>query len=406
MMYEETMIVAEKQKLKKTRRLLREHMVDFLRKKVEPFVQESTYRSYLLSLNANFYGEPIADLRVSDFTKEELYFYYQSLLEKKNRKTVQVVASLVRRLSTYLYENGYLEEDVAVLVKLPREKRREYQDTLSERKRKQYFTFEDVKIIYDAYCNNLLKNYEYLNQYMPIVVLQLETFLRAGEVVSLFMDSVDFVNDLLHIRNTVAIRYRKDKRGVHQEQYLKLPKNGEERIVPLSPMAKKALFDMIERSKRNRVYQSSGPVYPYFHNGKLRSVISYERCFVKICELLSIDRDVKKKDCSGRIYGLNTHALRHTGITMANTTEGANITNTALMAGHSIRGIHGYGVGMEAVYTHALLPALREVKTPSMIIGYHEGTPVMELKILLKNLKENPTLFDVIDDYLKQGYYE
>ena len=112
-----------------------------------------------------------------------------------------------------------------------------------------------------------------------------------------------------------------------------------------------------------------GLLYP-MPDGRMRSIESYERNFRMICNKLRIDRDCRKKDCLGRAYGLNTHALRHTGITMANSAEGANAIITAQVAGHSVRYAAGLDLGSDAVYTHAILSELRKVQTPSMLLGY------------------------------------
>lgn len=355
-------------RLQKTRRCLGELMGEFLETRVEPYVQESTYRSYLQGLQANFYPEPIASLRVREFTAEAVSSYFSSLLARKSRRTVEIMASLLKRFSSYLYERRLIREDVAAGVPLPREKRRDFSIERKGGTRKRVLSHEDIRKFYDAYRSGDLPVTDSVKAYLPVILLQLETFLRAGEVVSIFEENVDLAENVLWVRNSVGTRYRGNDITKPLERYVKLPKNGEARVVPLSPLAREIVLLMKKKTKEHG-QNPQGLLYPFLESGKMRSVSSYERSFRLICEALSIDRDVTKTDCAGRSYGLNTHALRHTGITLANTADGANPINTALMAGHTLRNVGGQDLGVESVYIHAVLPALRRVKTPSMILG-------------------------------------
>ncbi|MBQ6875963.1 MAG: hypothetical protein IJN46_06980, partial [Lachnospiraceae bacterium] len=75
--------------------------------------------------------------------------------------------------------------------------------------------------------------------------------------------------------------------------------------------------------------------------------------------------DRKMPDGSVRKKGLNVHALRHTAITLANTAHGANVINTALMAGHT-------AIRTENIYTHAS-EAIKNVKTASeLVLGIND----------------------------------
>lgn len=100
---------------------------------------------------------------------------------------------------------------------------------------------------------------------------------------------------------------------------------------------------------------------------------SLEQSFIRLCEKLQIDRGTYETK-AGKKRGLNIHALRHSADTIANTAKGANVVNTALMAGHK-------AISMENTYTHATLEALRSVSTAS--------TEILKLD---KNLKPKEKL--------------
>lgn len=350
---------------------LSEYMREFLAVEVEPFVQESTYRTYLDSLRASFYPESFSSLSVSMLSEETIQTYYAQLLSRKSRRSVEIIVTLTKRLFEYLYKKKLTDENYSEYAFMPRRPRQEYDRLLvnQERLRKKYFSEEDIHKLYYAYKTRDLEVSERVKEYLPLIILQIETFLRGSETISIFKESVDLEKDLLWIRNSVGKRYRDNKEGGRLEKYLKAPKNGEERVVPLSPLAKDAVIQMLRATSVFVKDNPLGLLYPNLNNGKMRSIDAYERSFKKICAALDIDLDPSKTDCLGRSYGLSTHALRHTGITLANTAVGANILNTALMAGHSIHKVGGNYIGAESAYTHTLISALRTVKTPSMLLG-------------------------------------
>ena len=77
-----------------------------------------------------------------------------------------------------------------------------------------------------------------------------------------------------------------------------------------------------------------------------------------------MDRDVREtKLPNGKVIrkGLNVHAIRHTGITLANTAPNGNRINTALMAGHK-------NEKTQNIYTHTNIEALKSIKTASELV--------------------------------------
>ena len=354
--------------------LLGNYMRNFMETRIKPYVQDSTYCSYVSGLNSNFYKDKISELEIDKLSSDLLERYYLDLLKRKGRQTTQVMVTLTKRLSLYLFSRDLIPENYASRVIIPKKTKEELdlENIRLERERKKFFSKEDILKFYQAYETGEAGLSACEADWLPAILLQLETYIRASELISIFIENIDFEKRVLIIRNAVGRRFRKNESGAPIEKYLKVPKNGAERIVPLSPLA----FQIVCRMREAQGNPKEGLLFPR-KDGSMRTLEAYERNFRKICDHLQIDRDCSHTDCLGRCYGLNTHALRHTGITMANTTEGANVINTALIAGHSVRRIGKTDLGSDAVYTHAVLSELRKVKTPSMILGYgpkEEGT--------------------------------
>ncbi len=335
-----------------------ERMLLYLDTEVEPFIQESSYRSYLLSVRSLVFPV-LGQIPVRELTVTIMNRFFVNLAKTKSRNTAENCYSLVKRFLRYLYQKREIDEDLASFMVFPREQRVTLKESNGGRT-KYYFTPDDLLKLYRCYHIGLPWISRLNADWFPLIIFQLETFLRAGEALSLKVSQIDFTEHYIIVQNSMGRRYSGEK----SERYLKVPKNGHTRVVPLSNIAEDAARRMILFKGQEFLFPNS--------NGELRSIDSYERAFRIILDALGINRDVGKTDCLGRNYGLNTHALRHTAITMANSVEGANLVNTALMAGHSVKYLGGADIGAESTYIHAVLSELRKVKTPSQVMELYK----------------------------------
>ena len=145
----------------------------------------------------------------------------------------------------------------------------------------------------------------------------------------------------------------------------------------------------MEQTKLNCTCNTDNLLYPIFRNGKRRNTSSMEICFKDLCDKLDINRDVHITK-TGQKKGLCLHSLRHTADTIANTSKGANVVNTALMMGHK-------AIDVENVYTHATEEALKSVTTPSQAIlndykkdtAKNEEEELYQMYLKLKDKFEN-----------------
>ena len=209
--------------------------------------------------------------------------------------------------------------------------------------------------------------------------------MRAQELMALTLDDINFEKNIIHIRSAVSERFIDNDKTRGLEYYVKVPKNGKERIVYMTPLAKEVVQYMIEQSKMKCRDNPNNLLFPsYLKHGKMRSVDSFEIQFKALCDKLGIDRDVRERN--GVKKGLNVHALRHTAITIANTAPNSNVINTALMAGHT-------AIRTENIYTHSNINALKTIKTAS--------ETVLNLKKEDKNETENHSDKELYELYLK-----
>lgn len=332
-----------------------QYMEEFL-ESIKPTLTASGYHSYISAMRTNFYPFPIAKFQLQMLSKVEFEKYYNSIYEKKSRKTCSFPVQLNRRCCKWLVERSLLRENYAEQAQLPKEVADEYDLKKEEliKNKKKVFTPEDIQKFYYAYKQNM-------GQYPVVVLFLLETGLRANEFSALRNSSIDLEKRRINIVETQSIRFKdNDKDSGSVEFYTKVPKNAQSRFIMLSDLAYECVLYMMEQTKLNCPNNPDNILYPTFRNGKRRNISSMEVCFKELCDKLEIDRDVRITK-TGQKKGLCLHSLRHTADTIANTAKGANVVNTALMMGHT-------AVRTENVYTHATEEALSSVTTVSQAL--------------------------------------
>lgn len=333
------------------------YMEEFIDSEVKSNIAGSSYKSYIYTMQANFYNFKISKLKLKDLNKVEFEIFYDNLIKMKSQKTAAFPIQLCKRCCQWLVDNSLLDENYAEQAKTKKEIRDEYfRKTEEEKKnRKEVFTNEDICKFYDAYKSNI-------SQYCAPVILMLETMMRGQEVLALNINDIDFENNTITIKSAISERFIDNDKNNKLEKYIKVPKNGKERTIYMTPLAREVVLFMINQTNLKCRNNPDGLVIPsYTRPGKVRSMDAFEIQFKTLCNKLGIDRDVHKT-ADGKNIGLSVHALRHTAITIANTAKDANVINTALMAGHT-------SIRTENIYTHTNIDALKQITTASSIIG-------------------------------------
>ena len=371
--YEETRLNKKMDK-KKT---FGQYMDEFIETEVKPEVAGATYKSYVYTLQANFYNCKISNYRLEDLNKVEFETYFDSIIKKKSNKTAKVPMQLCKRCCEWLIVKSLLKENYAAQAKTKKEIKDEYfrKDVQDEKSRKKIFSNEDIIKFYESYKNNM-------SEYSAAIILILETMMRGQELLALNIDDVDFENNTITIRCAVSERFIDNDKDNGLEKYIKVPKNGKERTIYMTPLAREVIQYMVTQTRLKCRDNPQNLVFPsYLMNGKMRSMDAFEIQLKDLCNKLGIDRDVRVTKC-GRKQGLNVHALRHTAITIANTAPNANVVNTALMAGHT-------AIRTENIYTHANIEALKNIQTAGgTVLGVGEEKLDNGTKEFLSLMKE------------------
>lgn len=113
-------------KIDKTR-TLGSYMEEYVDKVVKNRgITGSTYKSYIYTLNANFYNYKISKLQLHMLNTVEFELYFDTVTHDKSRKTASVPIQLCKQLSTWLYGKSLIPEDYAQFVETKHEKRDEY----------------------------------------------------------------------------------------------------------------------------------------------------------------------------------------------------------------------------------------------------------------------------------------
>ena len=331
-----------------------EYMKEYL-SIIEVNLTGSGYKSYYSNLKNNFFSQPISNYQLQMLNTQVFQNYYDTILLLKSKKTCSISIQLTKRLCKWLVDKSLLKENYAEQTIIKQDIVDEYDHKREDelKNKKEIFTSEDIQKFYYACKNNM-------GETGAIVMFLLETGLRAGEFAALRVDNIDFERRRIDIVEAQSTRYINNDPNQGVESYIKVPKNGKGRFIMMSDLCLEVVRYMIEQTKLHCKNNSKNLLYPTFRTGKPRSLSSMEICFKDLCNKLDIDRDVRQTK-AGRMNGLCLHSLRHTMDTIANTSKGANVVNTALAIGHT-------AIRTENIYTHATEEALSTITTPSKAI--------------------------------------
>lgn len=367
-----------------------QYMEEFIESEVKPNVTGSTYKSYVYTMNANFYNYKISTLQLGMLNTVEFELFFDQISHDKSMKTAKFPIQLCKRCSTWLYGKSLIPEDYAKYARTKKEKKDEFfrKDEIKKGGQKKYFSNEDIIKFYNSYKSNA-------SEYSAAVILILETMMRGQELLALTLDDIDLENNTISIKSAVSERFVDNDKDKGLEKYIKVPKNGNHRLIYMTPLAKEVIEYMISQIEMKCRNNPLNLLFPsYLRHGKMRTMDAFEIQFKALCDKLGIDRDVREtKLPNGKIIrkGLSVHALRHTAITIANTQKDSNVINTALMAGHK-------AITTENIYTHTNIESMKNIVTAGSVIlnnkrnkeeAIIEDDELYEMYLKLKNKFEN-----------------
>ena len=346
----ETLLRQNDKSLLNSKDNVEKYMIFYLDNIVVQRVAASTYYSYNNSVlrlisKTEFYKMQVKSLRKTDF--ENLFSYFA---DNYSESILNNVVIFVRCFCDWLCNEKIIDENYARMVIPQKEVKDEYIRGENTMERKKIFTEEDIKKLYKAYVEDV-------SIFAPVFILMLETMIRGQEVLAITLDDIDFENRFLYIRSAIARRFIDNDRTKGTEKYIKVPKNRESRKIYLSDLALDSINKLKNKLEKECKYNPYNLLFPKYNDGTIRDRMQLNRAFIEICCTMNIDRGIYKTK-AGMYRGLSVHSLRHTAISIANSAKGANVVNTALMAGHK-------SIITENIYTHQTDKSLRTIKTAS-----------------------------------------
>lgn len=156
--------------------------------------------------------------------------------------------------------------------------------------------------------------------YCAFFAVAAATGLRRGEVGALTWDAIDWERSTAEIRQAIG----EDRKGA---RFIKVPKNGRTRLVPLDPLATDALrrhrAGQVLTKMRNRDrYHDQGLVFADELGGML-DLDAVSKTFVAIAKTVCI-----------KAKGISLHSMRHFVASKA-IADGADVLTVAALLGHS-----------------------------------------------------------------------
>jgi len=234
--------------------------------------------------------------------------YLAHLNEKQySRATVARKLATMRSFYRFLIKRGHVSSNPVMLVRTPKQ----------EKKLPRFLEYQEVKRLLETPpMDNWLGARD-----RAIMETLYSTGMRVSELVSLNMDDVDFLGELVHVRG----------------------KGKKERIAPISSSALQAIQHYIEFKNKRAQNNSNFDVRVLFVNkhGKRLSTRSVRRKMDKYLKMAGLDP------------AISPHTLRHSFAThMLN--NGADLRSVQELLGHQ-------SLSTTQIYTHLTTSRLKEV---------------------------------------------
>lgn len=353
-----------------------QYMEEYLKSLVGT-ITDSCYRSYCSCMERYFFTYPISNLQLHLLNKIEFQSYFDDISSHYSRKTCKMPVQLCRRLCRELIDRSLLEENYAEQATIKLEKADEYYENLKNTNKKEIFSIEDIEKFLEAFR-------QHRGQYAVVSVFLLETGMRTSEFAALRNSDIDFDKMIITVDKTRGLRYKDNEPQNGLEEYVKVPKNGKTRIIPISPLCLECIEEMQQQTNILCKNNYMNLLYPTFRNGRMRSNSTMEVGFKTLCYSIGVDRGVVRQN-NGTIKGLCLHSLRHTAVSyMKNANQSESLISTIM--GHSERVDND-------IYTHKNIEMLKNTKTTYQLLKEEKQT--------IEVTQEEKELFDKFKALLK-----
>lgn len=272
-------------------------------------VSDRTYNRDLSTLEqikktSPFYNKPIQKITIDDIesAKKDIKKYSNSVISKMwglIKKTFSVAYSL-EKINKNIMLNDFLTKPISNVKDKPIE-------ALSVE--------EENKLI------NVLNNQEKEHRYRDVILLQLYTGMRIGEVLALSKDCIDLKNNTITVYRTVTL----DKNnnfvlGEHTKTYKKSTNVDKgKRTFPMTHKAR----EIIKKVLSNKIINLNNLLFYDYENNTLITRTEINSYLNRINEKYSICAE-----------NLHSHRLRHTFVTRC-FESGINLKTIQAIVGHT-----------------------------------------------------------------------
>lgn len=204
------------------------------------------------------------------------------------------IYDLIRSVLFYAYKKNDLSVDYGSLLRFPSA------DHFKEVKRIEIYTAEECQKMKTLILNPVSQRDKRFLRYAPAFLIMLNTGLRAGEMLCLTWDDIDFKNKVIHVTKTLSFicdRENSTDKETHYKNVVSKPKTlNSIRDIPMNDTVV-SLFSALQEN-----YREYGCLDNYVVcnvNGEFIRLRSLEAKLKRICET-----------CGIKYKGV--HALRHT----------------------------------------------------------------------------------------------
>lgn len=258
-----------------------------------PTIKNTTLREYKCMYQQHIQNT-IGNMKIVDISRLAIQELFNDLGKKKKKGTAQNCSALLSSMFDSAVANDLCKINPVKGVKVTGLEKKEIV-TLSRQDQYDFFT--------------AAKNSRYYNCF----VVQINTGLRVGEVVSLTLDDVDFKKNVIYVRKTLVYLTKNELDG-STGFAMNTPKTKTAiRTVPMNEMCRKAIQDQIIQNK-----YLPEPGYSVEELGELLFTTKNNKPILGRTYSDAIHTIIKKvnkgreKNCEQLMPVFNSHTFRHT----------------------------------------------------------------------------------------------
>lgn len=219
----------------------------------------------------------IGKMNIDKITTRDLQDYFNSLIDRYTDSTIKKIWDCIKQGFEIAFEERYILENPFKKVLKPKSKK--------PTKVLNALSLEDENKLASYLLHSNISDEKYKN----VILVELYTGMRIGEVLSLSSTDIDFNRNIIHVNKTITVNKDGEliiKSGT--KTYAGL------RDIPISPIIKEPLKEQVEISKNNKDYLL------FTFENRLIKASTINTVLKRICNQLKLSNTI------------SNHTLRHT----------------------------------------------------------------------------------------------